>query len=98
MGFIHHQHGYGNAVDKAAEALVFKSLYRNHQDLKLTITGLPHDLLTVFFAQSGIQAGSRNTLTTQKCQLIMHQRNERRNHQCEMGQLCRGELITQRLT
>jgi len=98
VGLIHHQHRDGHGFDKLTETLILKTLHRYHQNFQPTGTGILHHLLMLFVSQSGINTGRSNAFAVQKFQLILHQRQQRRHHQRQMGQLQRCKLITEGLT
>ena len=81
--------------DETAKAFVLEPLYRNHQDLELAIAGLLHHPAALFRCLAGVQSGGGDPLAAQKGELIVHQGQQGRDDQGQVGQCEGGQLITE---
>ena len=94
---VDHQQGDRHLGDEIAKALVLQALHRDHQDLQLTAARAIHHLGSLFAALRRIDAGRRNAMGMQEGQLVLHQRQQRRDDQGQVRQVQGRQLVAQRL-
>ncbi len=97
MRLVHYQQRDRHLTDEVAETLVLQSLHRDHQDLQFAGLGPRHGFAGLLAALRRVDAAGGDAMPLQKGQLILHQRQQRRDHQGEMRQQQRRQLIAQRL-
>lgn len=94
---VHHQQRDRHLLQEVAKALVLQALHGNHQDLQFAGLGASHHITGVIAALSRIDTACRNAMALQECQLILHQGEQRRDHQCQVRQQHCRHLVTQGL-
>src|SRR5690606_28958608 len=94
---VDHQQGNRYLGDEVAKALVLQALHRDHQNLQLTTARAVHYLGGLLAALRRVDAGRGYTMGMQKGQLILHQRQQRRDHQSQVRQVQGRQLVAQRL-
>ena len=97
MRLVYDQQGDRHLSDKIAKTLVLQPLHRDHQDLQLAAARAIHHLRGLLAALRRIDAGRGDAMGMQERQLILHQRQQRRNHQGQVWQMQGRQLIAQRL-
>ncbi|MNF59369.1 hypothetical protein D3C84_409550 [compost metagenome] len=94
---VHHQQRDRHLLQEVAKALVLQALHGNHQDLQLATARPRHHLVGVVATLGRINTRCRDPVALQERQLVLHQRQQRRDHQCQVRQQQGGQLITQGL-
>ncbi|MCY1176775.1 hypothetical protein D9M73_170590 [compost metagenome] len=94
---VHHQQGNRHLGDEVAETLVLQALHRDHQHLQLAGPGALHHLGGLLATLRRVDAGGGNAVAGKESQLVLHQRQQRRNHQGQVRQVQRWQLVAQRL-
>ncbi len=97
VGFVHDQQRDRHAADEGAEALVLEPLHRDHEDADLAALDAFHHCRRFLAALARVDAGGGDPVARQEGQLILHQRQQRRDDQGQVGQVQGRQLIAQRL-
>ncbi|MNQ75308.1 hypothetical protein D3C85_900950 [compost metagenome] len=97
VGFVDHQQGDRHLADEVAEAFVLQAFDRDHQDLQFAGSGPGHHCTGLFAALRRVDAGGADAVAGEKGQLILHQRQQRRDHQGQVWQVQGRQLVAQRL-
>ena len=87
--FIDHQQGDRHLTDEVAEALILQALDRDHQNFQLARLGFGHGGRRLLTALRRIDARRADAMGMQERQLILHQRQQRRDHQRQVRQVQR---------
>jgi len=95
--FVDHQQGDRYLGDEVSEALVLQALHRDHQNLQLAAACAVHHLHALLTALRRVDARCRDAMGMQEGQLILHQRQQRRDDQGQVRQVQRRQLIAQGL-
>ena len=98
MRLVDGEKRHGNVRNKRQKALVFEPLRRDIQKLILLACGFGVSLPQLFERQGAIEKGRRNARLRERRDLILHERDERRDDDREPRQHKRGDLVADRFS
>ena len=77
--------------------LVQQPFRRQVQQVQRPAAQRRHDALLLFIGKAGVQKSCRNTMLAKRGDLVLHQRDQRRNHDAGSGAQHRRYLVAERL-
>ncbi len=95
MRLVDREQRHLGAFQLAEEAPGQQPLRRHVEQIQFTGQQLSFDLALLFGAEAGVEIRSRHTGFTQRVDLILHQRDQRRHHDAGALAQQRGDLIAQ---
>jgi len=97
VGLVHGQQRHVRAPDGLEETFVGQPFRRNVQELQLPVPEPAQHVARLLRVQAGIVALGGDAARLQEVDLVLHQGDERRDHQRHAGQGQRGQLVAQAL-
>ena len=98
MRLIDCERGDVPAVEAPEEARLHQSLGSEVEETEVAAVETFERLLQAVRRQRRVDERCRNTTSAQEVDLILHQRDQRRNDDCEAGPHERRQLVAERLT